>query len=428
MSDFYILSTSFILWLTSLLIYITKRKEITLAVCIILLYTIIAFSSISLFYNSYSKGYFTEQVYLLPFIYLWGMILLSLLPLFCMEKKKKSIIFLPKIKYVNIICIAVSAFCLLKIVLSIPDLRTSIALLLSGVSDDIIQVYSENTAAGLGKHSAISSGRSIDINGVLTNLSVSLSPLLFFIYMLFPNKNKWIQIALAISLLAAPIDGIIRCSRVLIVVNLFILCFLFIFFRTYLPETLKRRVLLFGTIVIGIAFLFFSIISLGRSHGNTDRNMWNYQRYFSESFLVFDGYCFNAGGDRDGNRTAPLLKVITGEPVLSGKELRYKYRHMSMDSSRFSTFVGDYVLDYGLVAASFIFIVFALIFTRLLQNKKNNEIYFHQFFIVFLVMRFNLGFFQSLDVGLGGNLVFVSLCLLYIFFKKQRQSSKIQIN
>lgn len=417
MDDFTILWTNFFLWLGTLLFYYIKRKRFTTGWWIILLYTAISYFSISLFYSKYSKGLFTEHVYILPYVYLWGMIMLSLFPLLNWERKPVKVILLPDIKYMNILCSVVVVLCGLKIVTSFSDLQHGVAMLFSGASDKIIEQYQETTAANLSRRSALASGGSFDVMGVLTNQSVLLAPLVAFLYLLYPTKERkrWLTIGLFLSLLTSPVGGIIRCSRLLIASELLMVFYVFLLAKDYLDRELRRKIFRFGIIVSGFLLFFLVAISMGRAKGNEAKAMHGYQRYFAESFLVFDGYCTNAGGTREGLITAPLLKMVTGERILSSQEARRRYRHLSMDNSRFYTFVGDFVLDWGVNMAFFIFLLFCIFFSMLIKVTGEGYLHFVQFFPIFFVMRFNLGFFQYLYSGIGGGLFIVFLIMLFLF-------------
>lgn len=392
---------------------------------IILLYTSIAFFSISLFFNKYSEGYFADHIYVFPYIFLWGMILLGLSPLLKQERYKVEAILLPSICWVNILCITVVLFCIFRIISSLPDLQRGLILLSGGSSDYILQTYNETTAQNMVRKSVIDS--KIDIIAILTNCSAELSPLLFFIYLLYPNKNKWVVMGLGVAILSSPIDGIVKCSRVLIVANLFLFCFTFLLFREFLGRKVRRYLYVVSCIVLSFFFLFFAIISLGRAKGNIERNNWGYQRYFAESFLVFNGYCVDANGIREGNRTAPLFRMLLGMENLSPKEMRYKYRNMRVDSSRFSTYVGDFVLDFGVIFSLVIFIVLALVAFKLLKRHEKTELPISHFFLIYLIMKFNLGFWQYLFSGIGGNLAVLTFLLLFFFFRSRHAHIRLNI-
>ena len=390
---------------------------------VILLYTLIALFSIGLFGSEYSKGYFADHIYAFPYLFLWVMILLGLSPILKMEKQKPKMISLPDIKWVNVLCAVVVLLCIYRMIGSFSELQRGVVLLSSGSSDYILKVYNETTAQNMEQKASLGG---VDFIGVFTNIGVSLAPLLFFLYLLYPSKTriKWIAIGLGVSILSSPIDGVIRCSRVLIVVNLLLVCFSFLLFRDYLSSKIRKTLHIIGVLVLCFFLFFFAVISIGRSRGNMEKTVYGYQRYFAESFLVFNGYCTNANGTREGSITVPLFKLLAGERLLSQGELRKKYRYMSVDNSRFSTYVGDFVLDFGVILSFFIFLFLALLFTWLLRYRQSGYLDFSHFFLVFLLMKFNLGFFQYLYSGVGGNLVFVSLFLLYVFFSNCRNRSR----
>ena len=422
MDNISILYFNFFIWFLTSVLYLKKIKKITLKVSILLLYTTISFVAIFLYQNPNAHFYFSTQLAIFPFIYLWIMIMLSLYPIEIMEKEKIYYLSFPSRKNINIICWIFIFLSLVKLIQMSNDLFNG-SLFLKLQSDYIIDSYSNSTEARMNSK-ALSGG--VDIISILANLSLSIIPLMFFIHLILPNRKKSITIGLSLSLLITPLEGLINSSRVGLIIQIFITIFSYLFFRDYLQIDIKKKFQkYFSYIVICVSFIFMTI-SINRAKFSDNNLTFSYQRYFAESILVFDSYCMNANGTREGHITIPLLKAILGEELLSESEMRYKYNYMSIDNSRFSTFVGDFVLDFGPILSAIIFILFSLIFSLLLKIKKST-ITIEQIIIIFLVMRFNLGFYQYLYSTVGGNLVFLVLILLYLFFRLSKRKYLISI-
>ena len=414
MDDKDILITNFAIWLISLISYYKIRKRYTVGVFVLMLYTAISYIAISLFFNPAGRGLFTSHVTMFPFILLWVMILISLYPILRWEGTKVTEICLPNIHYVKYLCITVVIICAIKIITLIPDVKHGFLMLISGNTNHIVDSYTKSSLARLARVSALAGNGSFDIMAIITNQAIAIAPILTFLYLLYPanQRKKWITIGLLISLMTSPLIGIIRSSRVSILVEILTVLFIFLLFRQFLNKNLSKKIVKLG-VLISIPFIIALIIISFSRFGK--QSSFQYERYFAESVLVFNGYCTDAGGTREGNITAPLLRAITGQKILNEKQMRWQYRNLKMDNSRFSTFVGDFVLDWGVVPSIIIFIILSIFFSALL--KPRSRIDFSQLFILYLVLRINIGYFQYMFSGLNGNLTCVLLLALYLLFK-----------
>ena len=84
--------------------------------------------------------------------------------------------------------------------------------------------------------------------------------------------------------------------------------------------------------------------------------------YVGQGSLYFNNYGLDAGGIRNGDRTANLFKrLIDSETPKNFVERRDKYYYLEMDDYYFTTFVGDFTIDYGPVVTVLIFVVFNLL-------------------------------------------------------------------
>ena len=414
MDDKDILITNFAIWLISLISYYKIRKRYTVGVFVLMLYTAISYIAISLFFNPAGRGLFTSHVTMFPFILLWVMILISLYPILRWEGTKVTEICLPNIHYVKYLCITVVIICAIKIITLIPDVRHGALMMISGNSNYIVDSYTISSLTRLKRVSALAGNGSLDIFAIITNQAIQIAPILTFLYLLYPatQRNKWITVGLLISLMTSPLIGVVRSSRVSILVEILIVLYIFLLFRQFLSPKISKKIVRIGVMVSTPFIAALIIISVSRFGKQTS---FQYERYFAESVLVFNGYCTDAGGTREGNITAPLLRAATGQKVLNEKQMRFQYRNLKMDNSRFSTFVGDFVLDWGVIPSIIIFITFSIFFSTLL--KPRSRIDFSQLFILYLVLRINIGYFQFLFSGLNGNLACALLFALYIFFK-----------
>lgn len=409
--DLFILYANAAIWLFTLWVYIKKRGMLTVGFSLLLLYTLIAVSSISLYQNELSVFYFEKRIDFLPFLYLYVMIMMAIYPILRIDEQNIKYFRYIDYKYIDVICGLISILSIVMIVKIIPDLRQGLIMML--VDDSTVDLYSQSTQKFLDEKPM--SGN-VNILGVLFTLAKGFSPFFFFAYLLKPNKNWMILLGLFMALFIQPLEGISKASRVLIVTPLLVDFFFFLFIRHFLPKNIVSRIYKWGGVSLSILITFFFLISWARSNGELDRMLYGYQRYFSESFLVFNNYCMDAGGTRDGQITFPIICKVLGNEVYSSNELRLHYSHLKIDNSRFSTFVGDFVLDIGVWWAFWLFVLISFWAARSLIIR-NRCMRFDQLFFLYFMLKFTLGFFQYIYTGVGGNLLFLVSLFAFFCFK-----------
>ena len=74
-----------------------------------------------------------------------------------------------------------------------------------------------------------------------------------------------------------------------------------------------------------------------------------------------------------------------------------------------------------------IFIVLALVAFKLLKRHEKTELPISHFFLIYLIMKFNLGFWQYLFSGIGGNLAVLTFLLLFFFFRSRHAHIRLNI-
>lgn len=399
-------------WLL-LLRKVGRNGRYTLAYCMIALYFILSIIAIYTFNSTYAWLYYDSKITFFPLLYLFTMIFLAILPLIALREKHVRVIKIPsnnQLKILNWIFI-ISA--LYGIILKLPDIKSGFLVMLSD-SDTITDLYEVSTEL---RKDSVNGSPGFKILGILTSQAVTFVPFLFFVNLLNTKKEKVTSMLLIISLLQAPLSGIAHASRLELIANIMMLFLLFTFFRPYLSTSIKKKIYKISLIFIGTIVSLFIVITVARVNtaGQTS-TIFNLARYLGGSELVFDQFCLDANGTREGNFVAPLILKCMGQETLSENEIRDKYREMKVNNSRFSTFVGDFVLDFGPYSTVLIFIIFSWVFTRYLANK--GILSFGQIIIVYLVIRFASGFYQYQYTSIAGNITFGLLILLAMFSNK----------
>ena len=410
-----------VLWIITICKYKRIQGRWTLGYMILLLYTFMSLVSIHCYSSPYASLKFEPDLTIFPFLYLYGMIVLSAYPLLQLKEKELTHIILPSYRLLNIIAISCIVLSILHVVSILPDLKSGIIMMFAD-SDNAIDLYNDATSAKFG--SAASTQDGINIVSILSGQSLVFLPLVFYLYLIIPRKNKLILTLLTLCLLILPLEGVSKANRQMMVLSILEVLFLFFFFKDFISNSLRKkfRFFLVGILAFfGVIFISITLVRTSMTSEDMDYVIFGVERYFAEGPIVFND-CIDANGTREGNRVFPLLKMAIGEPVLSASEMRSKYSMMTVDSSRFSTYVGDFVLDYGPISTFIIFSLFSLVCSRVLRHKRILKI--QNILLIYLIMKLCTGFYQCTLIGVANNISVVLIIMLYVFFSYMYHSSK----
>lgn len=171
-----------LLWSITFLIYQWKRKQFGVGSCILFLYTSISVMSIFLYYNPYARGLF-KDLSLIPYIYLYLMMMLSFKPLFMVENSKIIKIKKPTNSLFNIICYIIISLSIVGFVGLFPELKENLFMLFID-SDYGRYMYQYTTDKFMSKTSS-----GMDVLSIISNIFIGISPLFLIYYMTFKKKE-----------------------------------------------------------------------------------------------------------------------------------------------------------------------------------------------------------------------------------------------
>jgi hypothetical protein len=189
--------------------------------------------------------------------------------------------------------------------------------------------------------------------------------------------------------------------------------------------------------IIGIGFLVISLTPIvlltnSRFGDSLDGAGASVYFYVGQQNLFFNNYAFDNGGIRYGDRTFPLFKRMVGIENVPNNfwERRVKYPNLKINDEFFINFVGDFVLDFGPIIASIIFLIVFFSIGKLVEVKGSN-ILFHQLILIHftltLCVQGGIKLYPFSDVG--GNLQLIFYVLMYFLFLmdyRLRQIKKIK--
>lgn len=395
-------------------IYYCMRKKVHIVVSFILvLYFLSAVGSIFLIGNSYFEdGKGTISFY--PLIYLFLMIVLMMKPL--TNLRNSFYIEEPNFGVLRIVIIVTIIVALPRAIQALLNFDEVIyGLMMDATTADVIEgvsIYDKKSGGGFNYLS------------ILGGAAFALAPLLLMYYISLKRTSKFLIAMLVLVSIAASLEETAKGGRGALVNFMMCILFLYILLRPIYPPKTKRTIIVFGSGIFAVLLGVFYLVTMFK-HGYLDEDARQVRTlgYISQNYIIFDSYGLDAGGVRYGTRTATMItKLVDPSSPSTYAERVSRFNHMKINESKFSTFVGDYTLDFGPIITALLFIIFSAVFTNTLKNK--GQIPFYKLFLIFFLMKLLLfGLFLSPYCNLGGNLQILVFFVLYEFFKLNRKQS-----
>lgn len=388
---------------------------------VLLFYSVISILSIHLYNSEYSKGMF-QDLEVFPYVYLFTLINISIIPIYYIDSRKINFIDCKNKKLFRFTSFII-------ILLSFYDIKYVFSNIESGLYLLFIdESYGRNAYELILYNMNTSSDNNIDYISVISN-TCKLISLPFLLYSISSkNRDNLITFGLLISSSLMPINSVSMGSRGALGMLIFNLAFGYLFVQRFLDLKLKKYINIIIVSLLSVLIVPFMLVTISRGLGNSERIIYSIERYLSEGFIRFNNYGLDANGVRYGDYTMVIAKWILGlDPAKSYYDRIVKYNRMSMNESVFYTYVGDFTLDYGMIATIIIFIVLTYICCRFLYIR-NNTMYFDQFLLYYLLLISVIGYYQYPLGRIEGNLQLLSLLLISFLFKCIRDFNKHELN
>lgn len=408
-----------VLWLMTFFVYYHKRGRFTLGCFVLLLYSLISIVGIHLYiYHPNSKQMFVD-LKIVPYIYLYGTILLMCAPIFHMESKKIEKIIPPNMQVFNLVCILLILLSLYRVDHVYAETREGLVLLFLDSAAGK-EMYGKTISHLITNRQMGGIREGIDYISVLSNTAKTVIPFFWMYYFTLEKRNKWILGFLTFSALLSPLNSIASGLRYEIGVFVVKQVAVFLFILPFFPKHYKKRFRNIFLIIIIALLIPFMLVTISRSSGDQLKTFLGIERYMGESFIRFNNYGLDADGVRYGDRCVPLFKQMLGMETAANYASRIsKYKEMKMNESVFSTFVGDFTLDFGPILTVIIFMVISYSFFRCLC-VRNHSILFYQFILLYVLLEIVLGFFLYLYADSFGNIRLLAFLLIAALFKYKK--------
>lgn len=353
-----------------------------------------------------------EPLRLFPFIYLALMEWVALYPVLQYDRNNIQKIEPPTMVFLNIFAIIYFVCAFIQIPHIITHMADGIQTILTD-SDAGAEMYYESQSEDSTYDGAISS-----LTAIIFNIFSPLVFILFFYYLTLGKRYFWAEIGFGICILIKSFYSLSNGQRTEVTMSVLNIIVAYLALKPMLSERIQhfvKRILIILGIAIAIPFVALSLSRFGEYEGGA---LGGAIYYVGEAPYYFNDFALDADGTRHGDRTCNVFKKLIGMNAPNGIfEVRNTYSDMKMDDSIFSTFVGDFVLDFGPVWAAILFIIFSLLFARMTRTNGLNQIPFHHLILVYFAMSVCMqGGFYLFNYAFEANLQILAIVVFYCFF------------
>ena len=410
-----ILATGYLLtWIMTLIWYQYKSRTIDGGTAVMSTYVLYAiFSLFSLNDVMFADFYLPLKVF--PYIYLYVMLMVALSPTIYIHLNPVKNIEQPQTNILGIISVII----IISSVLLVPDI-------IANFGTGLVKLFTETDAGKdaymehIEEDKEAGSGIS-NIPAIIYNAFSDITIFLCFYYMTCKKKNYWLIAGLIFSILIGVLIPMMHGQRGGVIAAVLTTCVGYALFQQYISRRINRVIRLLGiTSIIAIAVPVAAItISRFGNMGGGVTGFLNW--YVGQGSLYFNNFALDAGGTRNGDRTLNLAKrLIDPDTPKNYTERREKYSHLNIDDNIFSTFVGDFVIDFGPITTVFIFVIFngLILYLIRFRNSRDGTLKLHQalllYFTLCICMQGGMTLFSFSDTG---NLRIVILFSLYGYLR-----------
>ncbi|WP_288318188.1 O-antigen polymerase [Xylanibacter caecicola] len=348
-----------------------------------------------------------------PYIYLYSMLMLALMPMIRQHLVPSDKIEEPQTRALAIAAIVIIA----SSVMIVPDMmgnfETGLVKLFTD-ADAGKDAYMEQTKEQADSGSGIS-----NIASVMYNSMQDIAVFLFFYFLTLRGRRRWMTVALGFSFVISFLSPIMNGQRTGTINSLLLAAGSYMLFKQYLPALVNKAVRIVGTVMIVLIMLPVAAVTVSRFDGRGGGGVASFLYwYIGQAPLYFNNHCLDAGGTRNGERILNLfIRAVNPDTPKNFVERRDKYHNLEIDDHLFTTFVGDFCIDFGPIAATVIFIVFYTWATRQIR-PRDGTIKMHQLFLVFFTMAVyiqgNMYLFSYADTG---NIRLITMALFYSYLR-----------
>ena len=400
-----------LLWLVTFVVYQVRKR--TLDVGSLLLGSYFAYAVVSIFLYR-SEYYPFEPIEVMPFVYLYGMLMLAFYPVLRFDASRIVTIQRP------------SRWVLLPICLMfIGAALSQVPPIITGFGESLIRLLTTPTGGqdlyneAMAESYALGDGSIANLASIITNAYGNFGVLLLFYYVTLERTSRMIVAGLLVACLIGIVQNVMLGQRGPIQEALFAFVLTYLAVRRWYSARINRTIKVVGLVVVTAASVPLLYLTASRFGASEDGGLNSTLFYLGQQNLFFNNYALDNNGIRYGDRTVPMFKRMLGFDGVPNNfhERREKYPNLRINDEVFIGFAGDWVLDFGPLIASLIFVSFCGIVLSG-SRVRDGTIRFHQLILLHFVM--TVGILGGMKLypysDVGGNLQLIVYLGAYVLF------------
>lgn len=390
-----------------------KIEKFSTVTYIVMIYLIVAIMALFLYLNPWSAGAY--QVSFLPQVFLFVFFFITLFPIKKCATIYNDTIIPPGGLSFKAFIFYIALITFLRVPTLFKNLSSNFILMISDTS------YLSDKYEDL--HSGGASGfvtGSFNFISILGGMIDEIAVFFLMYYLSLNDKKKWIVIILAIASVLSPIGALVQARRGSMVFAILSFGVYYLMFRHSYSESLNRTIRKILLIIGSSIFAGMILITISRftkSYMDDDYATYSALYYLGQPMLYVDHAVMDPGGCRWGDRTIPLFKSFFTDGAYSYDQRILKYTNLSVDETVFTTYFGEFILDFGLFGGFALWIILIIWLYNLGPGTRESIPFYRLLPIVILINILVCGWTQSPFADVGGNLHFVFIILLYFYFK-----------
>lgn len=411
--DNFLICFYFLLWVIVFILYHKKNRHLDAGSAIIGSYICYAFFSILTLNRPITiwDYYDFYHLKLFPFIYLFVMLVIALSPAINLHNKPIREIEKPN----SLILYAVSLLVILSAIALFPNI-------IMNIGDGLVKLVTD-TDAGKDAYeeqlsnAAESGGGISNISAIVFNAFVEIAVFLFFYFLTLKEKRIFVLLGLGFSIIVAVLQPVMAGQRSVVIYNILTIVLGFFFFKQYMGYFTRKIIRIIGVLVIALTMVPIMAITISRFSQYRQSSISDYVNwYIGQGNLYFNNYGLDDNGIRYGDRTFNLVKrLISSDASQNFVERRATYGNLYVNDDIFTTFVGDFTIDFGPVVALILFVLFnswVIYETRVQDDKMKIHQALLLFFSMTICMQGGMTLFTFSDTA---NLKMLCFAMIYFY-------------
>lgn len=400
-------------WFGLIYMQIKRVRSIGPATMVMISYFFFGIFAI-VYYRTDFNRYSDSELSWVPFIYLFVMLYLALSPGIYYERANVKLVQRPHIYIIDtfIIIYCICSFARLPEIL--PNISKGITMILLE-SQGGADLY----AAKLNSIMRVSDYSISGLHGLMNivhNIFEESVVFLAFYYLSLSERKRVYVILILMVVLIDMLNSLAKGERNYVMLFSFMLAVGYFMFHGFMEKKIRKIAKIIAiTFAVLLIVPLFAITMSRFGDSRTITPMESMIAYAGKAPINFNKYVYNTNDIRYGDRTVNLFKKMLGYDVPANhEEAQNIYSHLIIDDSTFYTFVGDFVMDFGVVGTAIFFVVLT-IFLLFVVRIKGHIMGLHQMLVIYFVITICAqGGMYMFSFAYSGNWKIIGTMFLYL--------------